>query len=120
MSLVSDACSSGGGGSSLVAGPSGRGFGPVFLGLVFVLFRPHRRRFRLLLFRFLRLAFAAVSFLLFCFSLGVGSYRGCGGCSSAFLVSRLVLGLRCCGVFVFVFSYSGAPYIARSFKLSMF
>ena len=87
MSLVSDACSSGGGGSSLVAGPSGRGFGPVFLGLVFVLFRPHPRRFRFLLLRFLRLVLVSVVSRLRWFRFyffAVASYRGCDGFASSF------------------------------------
>ena len=102
-----------------VWGASGRRFGALFRGFVFVLFRPSHRRFRFLLLRF----FVSRRFL---------SSRVCGGFVSTFLalrlalgliavavvshrlflVSRLVLGLLFCGGPAFVFSYSSVCHTA--------
>ena len=84
-------------GGPLVPGASGGGFGPALRGFVFALLRPLHRRFRVLLLRFCvwcwpRASRACGDFVFtflasrFC----VGSYRGCGGFASAFLVRRWV------------------------------
>ena len=112
-----------GGAALLVSRASGGGFGRLSGDLVFALFRRHRRP-HLLLFHsafgvdFARPWFAAVSIYFFSFSCGVGSYRGCGGFASPFLVFRSALGLLVSGGFAFAFSYSSAPPIGRSLKLT--
>ena len=107
----------------MVSGASVGEFWPVFRGLVFVLYRPHRRLFLLLLLRFLRLALVSVVLRLrrFRFFTFVALALGLIAVS---VVSHLIFRVRCWGFFCATVSclclVIRVLYIDRSFKLTIF
>ena len=66
------------------------------------------------------IALAVVSFYFLSLRLALGLIADAVVSRSPFLVLRLVLCRLLCGAFVFVFSYSGAPYGESASKLTTF
>ena len=106
----------------MVSGSSGREFGPVFRGLVRVLFRPRPRRFRLILLRFCASWFRS-SHVCGCFVFYFLALR-LALCPVAVVSHRLFLtfpfgvGSSCVRWFRACVSYSGVSYSDHSLKLT--